>query len=82
MADLSRLSFGYDADQLRAVFGALTEGMPNWKMPIDRTVAADKLHLACAALTFMVGGTVEVSPAAEPGFFRVRSAGYYTNIGA
>lgn len=75
------LSFGYDADELRAVFGELSKGMSNWKAPIDRVVAADRLAIACASLTFMVGGTVEVQPD-MPGTFRLRSAGYYANIGA
>lgn len=75
------LSFGYDADELRAVFRELVKGTANWKMPIDRVVAADRLAIACASLTFMVGGTIEVQPD-MPGTFRLRSAGYYTNIGA
>lgn len=76
----SSLTYGYSTEELAEVFSALADSS-NWKLPIDRLVAADKLAIACAAIPFYCGGTVDVQ-AQSDGTFRVRNKGYYTNIGA
>lgn len=72
--------FGFEKAELDEVFNALHDPA-NWKMPVDRIVAADRLAISCAALALHVGGKTKVVPL-DDGTFRVENAGYYCNIGA
>jgi len=68
-------------DVLKEKFDVLTDGMDNWKMPIDTVIPVNELNDmrdACAWFTELyVVSQLENEPK-----FRVKAEGYYNAVGA
>ena len=70
-------------DVLREKFDIPTEGMDNWKMPIDTVIPINELNDMRDACEWFTGSTLYVKEQLpnEPKF-RVMAEGYYNAIGA
>ena len=70
-------------DVLKEKFDVLTDGMDNWKMPIDTVIPINELNDmrdACAGFTgseLYVVKQIDNEPK-----FRVKAEGYYSAVGA
>jgi hypothetical protein len=72
-------------DVLKEKFDKLTEGMENWKMPIDAVVPIRELDDYRDACEWFTGSTLYVvKQVNEPNFgdMRVKADGYYIAIGS
>ena len=74
-------------DVLKKKFDVLTDGMDNWKMPIDTVVPANELNDMRDACEFFTGSELFVvepylgSPVENKPMFRVKAEGYYNAVG-
>ena len=70
-------------DVLKEKFDVLTEGMDNWKMPIDTVISINELNDMRDACAWFTGSELYVVKQIdnEPKF-RVKAEGYYIAIGA
>lgn len=71
-------------ETLREKFDVLTEGMEDWKMPIDTVIPVRELNVIRDACEFMTGSKLYVvKQVNEPNFgdMRVKADGYYIATG-
>lgn len=71
--------------ELEKAFNELTEGMDNWKMPIDTVIPVRDLNVMRDACEFYTGSKLYVvKQVNEPNFgdMRVKADGYYNTIGS
>jgi len=72
-------------ETLKEKFDILTEGMENWKMPIDTVIPIRDLDVYRDACEFFTGSKLYVvEQVNEPNFgdMRVKADGYYVAIGS
>ena len=70
-------------DVLKEKFDVLTDGMDNWKMPIDTVILANELNDMRDACEFFTGSELFVVEQVEnKPMFRVKAEGYYNAVGA
>lgn len=70
-------------DVLKEKFDVLTDGMDNWKMPIDTVILAKELNDMRDACAWFTGSELYVVEQIEnKPMFRVKAEGYYNAIGA
>ena len=82
---MTLLTFATDEriDVLREKFDILTEGMDNWKMPIDTVIPISEFNDMCDACAWFTGSELYVVEQIEnEPKFRVMAEGYYNAIGA
>ena len=71
-------------EELKVKFDSLTEGMEDWKMPIDTVIPVRDLNVYRDACEFMTGSKLYVvKQVNEPNFgdMRVKAEGYYNAVG-
>lgn len=70
-------------DVLKEKFDVLTDGMDNWKMPIDTVIPVNELNDMRDACAWFTGSELYVvSQLDNEPKFRVVAEGYYNAIGA
>lgn len=82
---MTLLTFATDEriEVLREKFDILTEGMDNWKMPIDTVIPIRELNDMRDACAWFTGSELYVIKQVDnSGNMRVKAAGYYNAIGA
>jgi hypothetical protein len=82
---MSLLTFATDEriDVLREKFNTLTEGMDNWKDPIDTVIPVNELNDMRDACAWFTGSVLDVVEQIEnEPKFRVYAEGYYNAVGA
>lgn len=82
---MALLTFATDEriDVLREKFDTLTEGMDNWKMPIDTVIPINELNDMRDACAWFTGSELYVVEQVEnKPMFRVYAEGYYNAVGA
>ena len=82
---MTLLTFATDEriEVLKEKFGILTEGMDNWKMPIDTVIPINELNDMIDACAWFTGSELYVVEQIEnEPKFRVMAEGYYNAIGA
>ena len=82
---MALLTFATDEriDVLREKFDTLTEGMDNWKMPIDTVIPINELNDMRDACAWFTGSELYVVEQVEnKPMFRVKAEGYYNAVGA
>ena len=82
---MALLTFATDEriDVLREKFDTLTEGMDNWKDPIDTVIPVNELNDMRDACAWFTGSELYVvSQLDNEPKFRVKAEGYYNATGA
>lgn len=82
---MTLLTFATDEriDVLSEKFDTLTEGMDNWKMPIDTVIPINELNDMRDACAWFTGSELYVvSQLDNEPKFRVKAEGYYNAVGA
>jgi len=70
-------------ETLKEKFDILTEGMENWKMPIDTVIPIRDLDVYRDACEFFTGSKLYVVKQVDNyGNMRVKADGYYVAIGS
>jgi len=82
---MALLTFATDEriDVLREKFDTLTEGMDNWKMPIDTVIPINELNDMRDACAWFTGSELYVVKQIDnESKFHVYAEGYYNAVGA
>jgi hypothetical protein len=70
-------------DVLKEKFDVLTDGMSNWKDPIDTVILVNELNDMRDACAWFTGSELYiVSQLENKPMFRVKAEGYYNAVGA
>ena len=71
---------GFGLGQLQTAFDKLTEGMDDWKMPINTNVHIGEWKLMIAACEFFTGSKLWQVKDLGLGMMHVKADGYYNTI--
>ena len=71
---------GFGVGQLQTAFDKLTEGMDDWKMPINTNVHIGEWKLMIAACEFFTGSKLWQVKDLGLGMMHVKADGYYNTI--